>query len=164
MYLGAKLDDGIPADIYQRHRSSDSWQWPASAAADDSTGFELSGPTVHQLGSTAVLVTNLSGTTPSVDLPADLQQAPIWTITPDTGPKEDVFRSAAVLGRFTETVRRFFTGLEATHKHVKSVHLFGALPLAGAVAFGRLLKSDGIRPTVVTYDREGAGYRRALEI
>lgn len=162
VYLGAQLDDGIPADIYQRHRSTDSWQWPNPGAA---TRFDLANPEVAGAGDTdAVLITNLSGTTPVTDLPEDLRSAPTWIITPDTGPDEDVFVSAEVLARFVETIRAFFTGLEATHKHVQAVHLFGALPLSGAIALGRVLKSRGIRPTVVTYDREGDGYHRALEI
>lgn len=163
IYLGAKIDDGIPTDIFQRHRSTESWQWPTPSTATP-TSFAIGGPSTSQQSTAAVLITNLSGTTPPTDLPTDLQQAPIWTIAPDTGAAEDVLESPAVLARFTETVRGFFTDLEATHKHVEVVHLFGALPLSGAVAFGRVLKSAGIRPTVVTYDREGSGYRRALEI
>jgi hypothetical protein len=161
VYLGAQLDDGIPTDIYQRHRSTDSWQWPKSLAT---TGFDLAGPAPDDGGTDAVLVTNLSGATPLTDLPEDLQGAPTWVITPDTGQSEDVFASAEILARFVETVRTFFTALEATHKQVQAEHLFGALPLSGAVALGRVLKSRGIRPVVVTYDRDGDRYNWAVEI
>ncbi|WJJ13952.1 SAVED domain-containing protein [Prescottella equi] len=161
VYLGAMIDDGVPADIYQRHRATDSWKWPVT---ESSTEFTVTPPVSDDGGTDAVLITNLSGTTPVTDLPESLRSAPCWTIQPNTGPAEDVFQSTDVLTRFTETVRSFFTGLEASHKHVATVHLFGALPLAGALAFGRVLKSNGIRPTVVTYDREADSYQRALEI
>jgi len=49
-------------------------------------------------------------------------------------------------------------------KHLRTLHLIGALPLSGAVVFGRILKSTHLRPTVITYDRTGEGYRRALEV
>jgi ferredoxin len=161
VYLGAKLDDGIPVDVYQRHRSTDDWQWtdPQSPA-----GFDLAAPSGDDGGADAVLITNLSGTTPVADLPEALRDAPTWTISPDTGPAEDVFSSAAVLARFVETVRAFFTDLEGTHKHVERLHLVGALPLAGAIEFGRLLKSEGLRPVVVTYDRVDGVYLKALEV
>lgn len=163
VYLGAKIDDGIPADIYQRHRATDSWKWPSLESAE-APEFTITAPGSDDGGTAAVLITNLSGTTPVSDLPESLRTTPSWTIHPDTGPAEDVFQSTQAVERFTEAVRRFFTDLEATHKHVKTVHLIGALPLSGAIAFGRVLKSSGIRPTVVTYDREGDSYRRALEI
>jgi hypothetical protein len=44
------------------------------------------------------------------------------------------------------------------------LHVIGPLPLSGAVTLGRVLKSTGLRPSVITYDRDDAGYRRALEI
>lgn len=163
VYLGAKIDDGIAADIYQRHRSSDTWMWPANGSA---ATFTVTSADATAGRSDAVLITNISGTTPPGDLPTDLQSAPRWTIEPDAGPAEDAFSSAHTLFQFEEAVRRFFTDLEATHKPVTAVHLFGALPLAGAVAFGRVLKSRGLRPAVITYDYDRAhgGYQRALEI
>lgn len=112
----------------------------------------------------AVLIINLSGTTPVTVLPAELQRLDRWAISPTTGPAEDVFASPEVLGRFVRVVRGFFTDLESTHKRVKRMHVFGALPLAGAIELGRALKSEGLRPAVVTYDRTEHGYRLALEI
>lgn len=163
IYLGTRIDDGVAVDIYQRNRSTDSWVWPKTDA-QATTDFSITPPVSDDGGTSAVLITNLSGTTPITELPQNLQSAPCWTIEPRTGPSEDVFQSAEMVERFAQTVRSFFTGLEGTHKHVKTVHLFGALPLAGAVAFGRILKSNGLRPTIVTYDRQDDGYRRALEV
>jgi hypothetical protein len=169
IYLGWKLNDGIPADVYQRHRSTDDWQWPDPTAATDFTVTHDPALSAGQnlnagLDEDAVLITNLSGTTPVTDLPAELQDAARWTISPDTGPAEDIFASAEVLGRFVAAVRGFFTDLESTHKHIKRLHVLGALPLAGAIELGRSLKSDALRPTVVTYDRTQQGYTLALEV
>lgn len=162
VYLGWKLNDGIPATVYQRHRSTGDWQWPNSSATTTfATALVSDG---EQAAIEGVLITNLSGATPATDLPSTLRGAPTWTLTPDLGPAEDVFASPAVLARFVETVRAFFTDLEATHKHLSRLHLFGALPLAGAIEFGRALKSDGLRPIVIPYDRIDGGYLPALEI
>lgn len=169
IYLGWKLNDGIPTDVYQRHRSTDDWQWPDLTAATDFTVTHDPALSAGQnldagLDEDAVLITNLSGTTPVTDVPAELQDAARWTISPDTGPAEDVFASAEVLCRFVAAVRGFFTDIESTHKHIKRLHVLGALPLAGAIELGRSLKSDALRPTVVTYDRTRQGYTLALEV
>lgn len=162
VYLGSKLDDGSPVDIYQRHRSSESWIWPHDH--DPGTGFAIDLTAAHSSATEGVLITNVSGTTPSTDLPDGMQELPIWTLAPSGGPAEDVFAHPAVLDRFTATVRNYFTTLEATHKHLRALHLVGALPLSGAVAFGRILKSANLRPIIVTHDRAADGYQRALEI
>jgi SMODS-associated and fused to various effectors sensor domain len=162
VYLGSKLDDGSPVDIYQRHRATDSWIWPETS--DPGTDFQLVESNTDSSVTEAVFITNLSGTTPVCDLPESLQGLPIWTLTPDNRPGEDVIAHTAVLHRFTAAVRSYFTNLEATNKQVRTLHLIGALPLSAAVAFGRILKSEDLRPVIVIYDRTGAGYRRALEV
>lgn len=162
VYLGCKIDDGLPVDIYQRHRSTESWLWPQTddPGTDFVATFAEGSPSVTE----GVLITNLSGTTPTGDLPEALRQIPTWALSPTTGPAEDVFSHPEVLQRFSTNIRAFFTDLEATHKHLRTLHLIGALPLSGALAFGRVLKSDALRPIIITYDRTGDGYRRALEI
>lgn len=162
VYLGAKLDDGFPLDVYQRHRSSGSWSWPTDVLT---AGFTVT-PAVDgdQDAAEGVLITNLSGTTPLADLPPGLNGLPTWTLDIDGDAAEDVFRSPADLAAFVETIRAFFTGLEGTHKGIKRLHLFGAMPISPALAFGICLKSDGLRPVVVLYDRTATGYRYALEV
>jgi hypothetical protein len=88
----------------------------------------------------------------------------MWAMEPTTGPAEDLFTHPEVLERFVAEVRSYFTGLEGTHKHMKKLHLFGALPLSAAVALGRCLKSRELRPDVALYDRTNDGYSFALEV
>ena len=162
VYLGAKLDDSFPLDVYQRHRLTGSWSWPTDLLT---TGFTVT-PSVdgNQDAAEGVLIANLSGTTPVTDLPPDLNGLPNWAIDIDGDTAEDVFRSPADLAAFVETIRAFFTGLESTHKGIKRLHLFGAMPISSALAFGICLKSDGLRPVVALYDRTPTGYRYALEV
>lgn len=162
VYLGAKLDDGFPLDVYQRHRSSGSWSWPTDVLT---AGFTVT-PSVdgNRDAAEGVLIINLSGTTPLADLPPGLNGMPHWALDSNGDTAEDVFRSPADLAAFVETIRAFFTGQEGTHKGIKRLHLFGAMPLSSALAFGICLKSDGLRPVVVLYDRTPTGYRYALEV
>lgn len=162
MYLGAQLDDAVATDIYHRHRATQTWVWPAE---DPGTTFAAAVARASDvLPAEAVLITNLSGTTPLNELPQDLADATVFQIDPQPRPAEDVIGHPDVLKRFDQTVREFFTGLEATHKEVKKLHVFGALPLSAALSLGRVLKSSGLRPTLVAYDRTDSGYVSALEI
>lgn len=162
IHLGAKLDDGSPADVYQRHRATNSWSWPE--IDDPGTDFDVIATANDPDAAAGVLVTNLSGTAAPAELPDDLDELPTWTLTPTTGAAEDVFAHPAVLDRFAAAIRKFFTALEGTHKPLRVLHVIGPLPLSGAVTLGRVLKSTGLRPLVICYDRDDAGYRRAVEI
>jgi hypothetical protein len=164
IYLGRHLDDGVGADIYQRHRASDSWQWPTSAAPD--MHFEQRSVRPGELGSVeGVLLTNLTGTAHLSELPEGLNDAPAFEIGPTAKrTAEDVMGSAGDLARFEACVRAFFTGLESTHKTVKRLHVFGPLPVSAAITFGRVLKAPALRPTVVLYDRTPEGYTRVMEV
>lgn len=161
VYLGARLDDAIATEVYQRHRASNSWEWPLTAPL---RSFEVAATRAGVSDATdGALIVNLSGTTPMSDLPATLQEGPVWELSVDARD-EDVIGSRETLSAFESVVRRFFTDLEATHKHLAKVHLFGAVPLSAAVVLGRVLKAPDLRPRVVTYDRTPDGYRQALDV
>lgn len=164
VYLGWKLDDGIPADIYQRHRASDSWEWPAHAASP--VTFEqrlLRGADADSTD--GVLITNLTGTAHVTDLPAAVGNAAAFELAvPESSRAEDVISSPQDLARFEATVRAFFTGLETSHKGMQRLHVFGPLPLSAAITFGRVLKARDLRPGVVLYDRTPHGYVQVLEV
>lgn len=161
IYLGTKLDDGIATEVYQRQRSTQNWVW---SNQDPGTTFDIAQPRDGNSTDDAVLITNLSGTTPLTDLPAALDSAPVFQTDPKPGPAEDLFAHPAVLARFEDGIRAFFTGLERTHKHLQRIHVLGAMPVSPAVTLGRILKSPGLRPSVVTYDRTDGGYVQALKV
>lgn len=164
VYLGWKLDDNYGVEVYQRHRSSESWQWPSSPSQDLTFSCESvrTGPADATDG---VLLTNLTGTAYLTDLPAELAGAPAWELTPDNGAiAEDVIAAPADLANFQACVRAIFAGLEATNKAMRQLHVFGPLPLSAAVVLGRALKAADLRPALVIYDRTSAGYVKALEV
>ena len=163
VYLGWQLEDGIATDVYQRHRNSGGWEWPDPEAAPD-TAFKVDshGTAPHE-AEDAVLVTNLSGTTPTNDLPANLSAAPIFVLgVSGDSAHEDIIVTRACLASFQATVRRFFSRLES-NKTIRRLHVFGGMPVSAAVAFGQSLKARDLRPTVVLYDLTSDGYRRVME-
>ena len=80
VYLGSRLDDTIPTEIYQRHRAGETWDWPPTAKASD---FLVQSPTSLAGASEAVLVLNVSGTIQPQELPANLLDLPTFVLQPD---------------------------------------------------------------------------------
>ncbi len=167
VYLGWALEDGVAVDVYQRHRRTDDWLWPAAGAPTSfsvTQAREASG--TSGAGSTdAALITNLSGTTSPERLPTSLAAAPVFLLRPEgAAAYEDVIDSPQTLGAFESTLRRFFSDLEVTGKDLQRLQVFGALPVSAAVTFGRCLKARDLRPAVMLHDLTSDGYRAVMEI
>jgi hypothetical protein len=166
VYLGSRLDDTYEVAIYQRHRSTEAWAWPDSATTmtfnvDSQPAAEAA---VHPSSAGAVLVLNISGTIQPDELPSELAALPRLVVTPaGETPGVDIINSPAVLGAFTRTIRTLLSELEATDKHLPTLHVFGALPVSASVALGRA-RDPHVHPPFVIYDRADAGYVPALEI
>jgi hypothetical protein len=162
VYLGAKLDDTVPVDVYQKHRSTEDWRWPQD---DNSPGFsvKLAQPEAHT--PEAVLIINLSGTIHSSELPASTSHLARYEITVDEVPHPDILQSAAALADFTAAGRQLLARLEAGgHKHIRRLHVFAAMPLSAAVAFGRIF-ADEVHPALQLYDRTQDGvYTPAIQV
>lgn len=159
VYLGSKLDDGYPVSIYQRHRSSQVWEWPSEEQAE----FEVVLPD-ETAADEALLVLNVSGSIQRTELPEELAGLPAWEIRPRTGtPEPDTVASPATLEAFAGAVRGVFAAIEATSKQVRRLHVIAALPMSAGVALGRAHDSH-VHPALAVYDRTPAGYRIALEI
>jgi hypothetical protein len=158
VHLGARLDDTVPVEVYQRHRD-DSWVWKDQ----EPVSFEarLPGPGT---GSEGVLIVNVSGSIHPHELPPELQALPLLelratAVTPHPGLIGDPRSLAA----FEATVRGLLAGIEAQHKDIQLLHTFLAIPLSTAVTLGRT-HDPAVHPALRLYDRTDNGYRPAIEI
>ena len=159
VYLGSKLDDAYPVSIYQRHRSSQEWEWPSEEQAEYDV-VAPADPTADQ----AVLILNISGSIQRTERPEDIADLPVWEIRPRAGaPGPDVIASPPTLEAFAGAVRGVFAAIEATSKQTRRLHVIAAIPVSAGVALGRA-HDPHVHPALVVYDRTPAGYRIALEI
>lgn len=159
VYLGSKLDDAYPVSIYQRHRSTERWEWPS----EDAIEFEVL-PADSAADEEAVLMLSVSGSIDAAELPLELQSLPTFEIRPAGGiPEPDAVASRASLAVFEAAVRRLFSEIEASHKSIRRLHVLAALPLSAAVVLGRA-HDRHVHPVLAVYDRTATGYRIALEI
>jgi hypothetical protein len=164
VHLGARIDDKIRANLYQRQRSDtgEAWFWPDSPNSTPS--FEI-----NQLrggdGPVAVIV-NMSGTVSVADLPASHANATVYEIKPQqpASTTPSLIDSPEALASFEKTVRKFLADIERDHTQLQSLSLFGAIPLTAAITIGRALMPD-VSPTLAVYDRDDDGkFFMALEV
>lgn len=168
VYLGSRIDDALTVDVFQRHRATENWIWPASA--DDDPEFvlrredPLHAPKTHP-ATDAVLIINASGTIHRDELPTETGTFPAYVIELEGSPRHtDSVRSRGVLDSFERAVRNMLGQLEESHKTVRHLHVFPAAPVSVGVTLGRAI-GWGIHPRLVVYDRNDDGsYQPALEV
>jgi hypothetical protein len=161
VYLGTALDDNVTTDIYQRHRSSQKWCWPENGHA---VFFDLEFPDAQPEVDESVLVLNVSGSIQPHELPDALKLLPRFTITPvGITPEPDIFSTPESVDAFKQTCRRLLSVMEASHKHVKRLHVFAAMPMSAAIALGQVLDTT-VHPQLSLYDRADMGYVSSMEI
>lgn len=161
--LGVRLDDTIDADVYERHRSSQSWNWEPTAQIVPFATSETPG---DPDSTEAVLIINASGTIQPDELPDDVASLTIFTLAPADGstPGPTTFDNAATLAAFQTEIRAFFPRLEEMHKHLRLLHVFAAAPVSAAVELGRALPFDNAAPALAVYHRADHTYHRALTL
>ncbi|MEV7139219.1 HNH endonuclease [Streptomyces tauricus] len=163
VYFGSRLDDTFAVTIYQRHRSTEAWNWPDNPASGIS--FTTTPPQkLPQGAKEGVLVLNVSGSIQADELPEHLKELPRWVINPaGKVPSVDVIDSLETLSEFTNSLRSMLSSLEAQHKHMQTLHVLAAAPVSAAVALGRVHDAH-VHPKMAIYDRTDGRYTVALEI
>ncbi len=161
VYLGSRLDDTMPVDVYQRHRSSQMWEWPS-----DSPGMFAAFTPDADVTDTGdgVLILNISGTVQCARIPVDLQNAPRFRLDwANRSPSPDALSSRQALQDLEAALRELFAYIESSHGSIERLHTFAAIPMSAAVALGRVLNSK-INPCLILYDRTLTGYESRLEV
>lgn len=153
MYLGFALDDKVPIDLYQKHRGDkEGWIWPEDGSEP---AFKIVAHRDGEPGGDVALILSLSGTVPLTDLPPEVEGLAVFEILPaDATPNPNLFRSRAMLNAFVRTWQDLLSQLEVTHKTTPCIHVFPAVPITAAVAFGRVVMRH-VHPAIRVYDRIG---------
>ena len=162
VYLGAKLDDTVPIDIYQKHRSAEDL---AVAARQQLTRFQCETCAAGRPHRRSSSNHQCQRHNPRSELPSSTSHLARYEITVGEVPHPDILQSAAALADFTAAGRHLLARLEADgHKHIRLLHVFAAMPLSAAVAFGRIF-ADEVHPALQLYDRTQNGvYTPAIQV
>jgi hypothetical protein len=163
IYLGYRLGDKIAADIYQKHRDgNEDWTW-----RKESETFQFKSNLLQEKGSDSnvALILSLSGRIEPKELPDHISNDfSIYEIMPEgTEPNRSLVTSENTLGAFRTVYQRLLREIEKSHKGIKELHLFPAIPVSVAVVCGRELLKD-ITPHLHVYDKIEDEYIFALEV
>lgn len=168
VHLGARIDDALAVDVFQRHRATESWVWSDPTDGDPTFGLHRELPldaSSDDRPTEGVLIVNASGTIHRNELPASTAALPTYVLDLDHGvPHADSVRSRSVRDSFEVAMRSMLGQLEQADKSIRSLHVFAAAPVAVGVTLGRAV-GWGIHPRLLIYDRLDDGtYRPALEV
>lgn len=162
VYLGSRLDDTVPTDIYQKHRDTESWLWSTEAPTVEFSIETIEGTAT---GTDAVLILNISGTIQMTEIPHSLTGLHTYRVAPiNSDAGQDTIRRRESLQNFSATIRRMFSEIERTRKDISCLHVLAAIPVSAAVTLGRI-RIPEVNPSLVIYDRTDRGtYQTAMEI
>jgi hypothetical protein len=152
VYLGFKLDDKIPTDLYQKQRGGDEgWLWPEDDV--EPITFETNEINRGSNMDEVVVILSLSGTIGAGELPEAVAGKKTYEIRPHgIEPNRDLFRSKATLDAFSREYHDLLSKLETLQPKPQLIHLFLAAPITAAIACGRGLMRH-VHPAMVVYDR-----------
>ncbi|MFC9746856.1 SAVED domain-containing protein [Streptomyces niveus] len=162
VYLGSRLDDTVPTDVYQRHRSEQSWVWPTETGPG--TEFAVRADGGELVGGEAVVILNVSGRITPHEVPTELAALRCYEISPaNAATCPDILRQHASLRHLEDTLRDFLARLETEAKTLRRVHVLPAIPMSAAVALGRVHHPQ-VHPQLVIYERLAGSYVPTLEV
>ena len=159
IHLGAQLDDTFAVTVYQRHRSTERWEWPS----DEDLDFAVRLPDVADGATEAVFIVNVSGTIQPNEIPTELQTLPLFELAVQGLAEPDTLQSIPALASFEKAVRSLFSAIEAKHKNIRRLHVLAALPVAAGVVLGRA-HDPHVHPKLAVHHRTDDEYRLALEL
>jgi hypothetical protein len=125
--LGSLLGDIVPAQVYQRHREPQTWEWPATTSTP---AFEVQEPTTTS-GPPAVVLA-LSATVTQDRITSVLgPEVSLWTVTVPS-PHNDVTRSREQLSRLRSVLRRLLDQIKAAHGQTTLLNVFPVASVSAA--------------------------------
>lgn len=162
VYLGARLGDKLDTDIYQRHRSTESWTWPADQR-DQPFCFEVASG--GEADCDAVLVLSMSAAVHLHEVPAALAGCRCYVVAPadECTPHLDVVTSPAALKSAERALRDVLADIEQYCKTARRLHVLGAAPLSVFVTLGRVANRE-IHPQLILHDRVKGQYLPVMEV
>lgn len=164
VYLGYRLGNTVPADLYRHHRDTDDWVWQTN---HNSLQFayrciqEGTDPTA------VALLLSISGKVLLNSLPSTITgRFFVYEIAPvSVNPSTNCLKTTQELESFKRIYEEFRRMIFHEHPALKTIHLFPAVPSPVAVLCGRelMLKVD---PSLAVYDynKRSGGFNLVLEV
>jgi hypothetical protein len=150
VYLGSRLSNKVPVDLYQRHRDTKNWVWKSKGETVEYEFRSIKGGTDRK---SVALILSLSGQIHLEHLPDEIDEKySVYEITlKDKEPNTDFLKLRQDLQNFETIYRASLAKIMADHGKLDSLHLFPAVPAPIAVLCGYELLPK-VYPTLIVYD------------
>ncbi len=164
-HLGSQLSNKVTTDIFQRHRSTETWKWKEGKGnLDFSVNLLKRGTDPTKVA----LIVSVSGQIALTDLPDDILKSHfIYEIkTAAEVPQTDLLKTRADLERFRQKYEEWQGDLTRNHQgRVRAVDVFPAVPAPIAIMLG-FARLPQVAPTLRIYENEphNGGFKMSLEV
>lgn len=164
VFLGSRLSNKIPVEVYQRHRDTQDWVWEATGNPVQYKFEKLrSGHSQHRVA----LVLSLSGKIHLDSLPSVIDDTfSVYEITLEgMDPSPTFLRMRQDVINFKDTYQFALRAILRDHGNIESLHLFPATPAPVAVLCGlELFPKVDPSLLVYDYDKRKGGFTLTLRV
>jgi hypothetical protein len=166
VYLGHRLSNKIPVDLYQRHRKPENWAWKNKGKPVEYI-FRCLQEGKGDFKKKVSLVLSLSGTIHLEDLPNKIREkGSVYEITLAKGRPNPYFLNLREdLDRFRIIYQQSLREIQYKHGNLTELNFFPAVPAPVAVLCGKeILPKVDPDLLVYDYDKSRGGYFLVLRI
>ena len=164
VYLGSRLSNKVPIDLYQRHRDTQNWVWKSEG---EPVAYEFRLVKEGTDKKSVALLLSLSGQIHLEHLPDLIDESfSVYEITlKDKEPNTDFLRLKQDLQSFEAIYRAALANIMANHGKLDFLHLFPAVPAPIAILCGYELLPK-VYPTLIVYDydKSEGGFNFSIRI
>jgi len=166
VFLGSQLSTKIRTEIYQRHRSSEGWEWMAENRAT-TLRYSVNRLRRGNNPKKVALIVSLSGKVLTSELPATIsREYSVYEIAVrGRAPSVTLLKRKADLEGFKEAYQGCLGTMLRDHGKLKIIDLFAAVPAPVAVLCGRE-RLPKVHPRLRVYENDSSrgGFYPALEV
>lgn len=154
VFLGSRLTNKVPVELFQRHRDTESWKWKESGPP---VTYEFRRIQVGSDPEKVALLLCLSGSGPRENLPAEINWTySVYELTLAGATPSPTFLSLRTdLENFRIAYQNALSEITHVHRRLKTIELFPAVPAPVAVLCGRETLPK-VHPALRVYDYDKA--------
>lgn len=152
MYLGNRLSNKLPVDLFQRHRGDEKWTWKSLAKPVE---YSFNRVRTGTDSLKVALILSLSGVNREEDLPPEIdKEFSIYEISlSGLTPNPTFLQSRENLEAFKKVYHETIAAIFRDHQGIKTIDIFPAVPAPIAVLCGRELLPK-VHPALKVYDKD----------
>lgn len=152
MFLGSRLSNKVPVDVFQRHRDDEHWKWKTGS---EPVAYDFRKVREGSVADKVALVLSLSGAIALPSLPPEIDgKYTVYEITlMGTTPVPTFLRTRADLEAFKIIYHAALGTIAKYHPALVAIDVFPAVPAPIAVACGRELLPR-VHPAIRVYDND----------